>query len=488
MIRSLRQSIIVFLMCVIAFLSGCSSDYDAERAYWHFMRIHAATMKDPAPASIDDFKNATEALRGIVRKFPRWKKAPELQLILAQMYVSRGELDRAEMEYRNLISTFPQQHEVCAVAQYSIGALTEQQGRVKDAAVEFLRIIDLYPTTTIGLKMPAHMVSFRRRHGTVSDIDNAFQQAMRHYQNLIETNPFSDMVPAVQEVMVTMCVDNQRAPDAVKALQSFVDTHTQAPACPNALLSLAHLYRVALKQPDRAIAVYEQIINAPPSKQAKTALLELTGMLAIAGNRSKAYDQVQTAGKRYPADSTLAASMRAAIAYSYELAGQWPQAEKELRAIMQAYPETSPALQMPLAFISHAVKSGNIDEQANALQEALAYYGQVIQRTRNKAVAAEAQEMSAAAYMLVEKYPEALYALRVLREQYPSDDRAPMAKLKMAAIYENNQNDIQKTLAAYRQFLVEYPLHKLAYYARSQIERIRAAEKKSDNAKNLSQE
>lgn len=478
---SLRQTIFIAILCSLTALSGCGGDYNAEKAYWQYVRVNTAVMKDPATVPGDAFNKATDSLSRIIKRYPQWRKSSELQLILAQMFAARSDLAAAEREYRALISGFPQQYEICALAQYSLGAIAEQQGRVADAATEFQRIIEIYPTTSIGLKIPAHMVAFRRRHGTAADAETAFQQSLRHYQNLIETNPFADMVPAIQEALVNMCYENGKTPDAIKALQRFIDAHAQAPAVPGALLASAHLYRASLKQPARAIEDYEQIITkTPQSKQAKTALLELTGMLAAAGSYDKAYAQVATVGKLYPADTALAASLRAAIAYSYDVAGQWPKAAEELTAIMKAYPETSPALQLPLAFINHAIKAGKTDEQQNAFRDAQSFYRHVIERTKNTAIAAEAQEMYAAACILMKQPTTALDALRVLREQYPADDRASLAKLKMAAIYENDLKDPEKAIAAYRQFLGEYPLHKLAYYARTQIERINAAGKKSE--------
>lgn len=77
----------IFICMVGLFiLSGCSKEYLAERMYWYANKLYAQIIKNPDKTSKYETKMTIGAFQDILRVYPEWETASQLQFNIANIY------------------------------------------------------------------------------------------------------------------------------------------------------------------------------------------------------------------------------------------------------------------------------------------------------------------------------------------------------------------------------------------------------------------
>jgi TolA-binding protein len=468
------------LIGALLFFGGCGGDYPAEKAYWHYARQYAAVLAHPAAADVKSFAGAVQGLRDIIARYQAWPRAVELQITLAHFFAVRGDRDAAEQELRKVLVTFPEYREQCAQAQFMIATLAEQRGDMLAAAAAAASVMETYPATLAGLQAPVYIIDLYKRNGMKSDAAVAAAKALRQYDNLIAMNPYGVVVPQALEYMSAVYVNQQRPADALQALKAFAGKYPKSPAAVPALLAQVRIQSDILKSYDTAAMICTQIIRDYPAHAVTRSLYITAGDLYV---RCRQFDTARrtyaAAAERYPKDSVLQAAVQMAVAASYDSAGDGERARLEYSAVVNRYPLSAQALQVPLVLASHYRQAGDTENMQKTLDAALVQYRLIITNTARQPRAADALELTASVYMIQKKHAEAIAALAEFRRRFPADMRAAGILLKTGVIYEEALNDAVNARACYQEFLQRYPSHALAGTARERLHQLLRAENQS---------
>ena len=461
------------VIVMVVFMAGCGGSYNAEKMMWHINRSHGKVIKNPITASADEFTEAVSAMQKVVVKYPGWGRSAEVQYRIGEMYMERKDYKRAMDEYKKVVLNFPEKPALCARSQFIVGTIYEIQRKWQEALSEYKEVVERYPGTFTGLQLPLYIAQYYNRYNMTEDSKKAYASAIRRYENTVEMNPYSRQVPVVHNLMI-IAYGNQRKWDGlVKTLTEFTDKYPKSKAAPAAMFKIAAIYRDILKKPDKARIFYERLADKyPDNEYGKDSHFKIGGLSILEGDIEAACKEFENIQKKYPDDIAMNAAAAFAIASGYKKAENWKRALIEYKELIKKYPKTIEAMRTPLIIANYYKKEGNPAEAEKYFKTALDMYEGIISENPRKQVAVIAHEFLARAFIMQEKWGNAIASFNTLMKKYPKHPRAASALFNKAFIYENGIKDTDKAIKIYLEFVKVYPRHELASTAKHIIRKL----------------
>lgn len=144
------------------------------------------------------------------------------------------------------------------------------------------------------------------------------------------------------------------------------------------------------------------------------------------------------------------------------------------KKVMDDYPKSriTGSLNVPFSLAVSYEKAGRRDEADSAFAGAIEHFKSITSANAYGPAADEARDLMATAYLLQDKYAEAVKALSDLRGNTSSDERSAMALFKSAVIYDEKLGDKPRAAKLYEEFAAAYPFHRLSEVARARIKKL----------------
>jgi len=177
-----------------------------------------------------DFKNATERLRILLKKYPSAKMAAEAQYQLGMVYEQTGDYYKAFRAYRDLLQRYPQSEQMgeALKREFRIGNIFLGGRRAKlmglailpsaPRAIEvFKHMVEAAPYSNFGDKAQFHL-------GLAYKKASQFDEAKKAFQTLIDNYPQS---PLVSQAQFQMADTSYRHSVAATRDQRVIDQATE---------------------------------------------------------------------------------------------------------------------------------------------------------------------------------------------------------------------------------------------------------------------
>ncbi|MEK6564636.1 MAG: tetratricopeptide repeat protein [Candidatus Omnitrophota bacterium] len=461
-----------------ASLSGCGSQYSAERLYWQANQAAKDIAKGQPLDKLNDqdYEKIIFGYRRLTERFPLESISAQSQFIVTQVYVLRKQYREAEEEMVKVIQNFSNNTELASQAQFMIGSIYERQGKQKKAVQEYDKISDLYPLSRIGLKMPVYIAEYYQRDKNELEAAKAYEKAIKYYKGLVKEYSGTSFAAVLKDYLALAYVSQGSWDKAVDIWQRIVDENPQDQVGEGLLFTLGETYLRQIKDLQKAIDTYEDFVSKNPnSKIIKHAKFQIGRLYLIKGDFSGAIKIFNEIIKNYPKETKLCTDAKLAIAACYEKQGDWEGVMRVYAEIKAAYPDTSAALSIPLFIAQHYQKENRPAEAESAFKEAILGYEKIIKRDPHGSLAPQAWDLISLGYLSQQKWDKAVDSLQVLTEAYPEDIRAPKAMFTMAIIYRRQLRDTRKAKETFERFIQQYPGHELAGLAKSEIESLQGS-------------
>ncbi|MFA5038148.1 MAG: tetratricopeptide repeat protein [Candidatus Omnitrophota bacterium] len=222
----------------------------------------------------------------------------------------------------------------------------------------------------------------------------------------------------------------------------------------------------------KAVSAYEAIGKKyPDSLFAVQSQFSIGHLYLVMGDFDRARSVYKSLAFDCDKKGNLCAEAYFAIGKSYELQGNWPDAELIYRKIMQEFPFSAKSLDLPLYMMLHYKNAKDTINTQRTVNEAVGYYKGLMSDERGKKGADILHGLVTRSYLESDQWPQALDSLEEYVRDFPDQNPEEAIYIK-AVIYQKKLNDKDKAKAELQRILKDYPDSKLTPHVKSLLERI----------------
>ncbi len=269
------------LICIFItiFLSGCNYDkYNAERSYWKANRLYqqlAKKIESAKPHEVlgeQDYQKVIAALQKVTLRYPNWNNTPTAQLLIGRVYVIQDNIDHAVIEFEKVLKDYPTNADACASALLALGRLYEEQNNWDQALEYYNKILNDYIYTYGAYQCSLHLVQYYKTKNQDAIAEAVYRDIFKQYTDFIRENPNTSAAMASEHFIVAFLLEIEKWNEAVAYLGNLIEIHPKTALALRSLYTLGAIYDENLKQPEKAIATYQKIIDDyPDSERVKLA-------------------------------------------------------------------------------------------------------------------------------------------------------------------------------------------------------------------------
>ncbi|MFH1678448.1 MAG: tetratricopeptide repeat protein [Candidatus Omnitrophota bacterium] len=226
---------------------------------------------------IKDLEKAIKAYEDFVTQYPRSQVIKQIKLQIGKLYVDKGEIEKARQNFLEAIRDYPEEAELCANARLGLAVCYEKDKNYDKAIEEYLRIKKDYPDTKTAFSVPFFIAQHYFHRGADKEkIEDAFAQAISEYRDIVENGKDASSIIDAGRLISLCYIQQKKWDEAIDYMQGIADKYPDNPQAEMFLFNIAGIYQSELKEPNKAINIYEELINKFPASQlvslAKTQL------------------------------------------------------------------------------------------------------------------------------------------------------------------------------------------------------------------------
>lgn len=214
---------------------------------------------------IRDLQKAIQIYEDFVKQYPRSQVKKEVKFQIGKLYFNKGDTQKAKQVFLQIIRDYPRQISLCTNARVALAACYEREGNSKKAIEEYHKLRKDYPDTKLALAVPF----FIARHYLISEVDRdkaeaAFAQAVSEYKKIVEEETDSSLAIEAGRLISLCYIQQKRWNEAIDSLYNLVVKYPDNPGTQMFMFNIADIYQKELGKPQRAMQIYEELIDKYP--------------------------------------------------------------------------------------------------------------------------------------------------------------------------------------------------------------------------------
>lgn len=267
---------LIIIMFLVFILSGCSQQYEAEKAFYRAVKYSEDIFKDPKNIPPYKFEKACQDFQEIIAKYPQTSQSMETHFLLGNLYVIRGNYDGAIEVFENLIAHYQGNDEMLAKAAVSVAGCYEKKNQWSKAVKKYEEAFARYPTSRSALKVPLYLYETYKAKKNWDLTAIAFRQAVLDYKKVISKNRDSDIAYSATNMLAELYMRAGSWAEMMATLSSLLKKYPKSPDAPTWLMTMGATYDVKMKDKARAREMYQTVKNkyaqSPWAKEANNRL------------------------------------------------------------------------------------------------------------------------------------------------------------------------------------------------------------------------
>lgn len=497
--RLLPFVLLLFLFAHCSDVKGIKDRYLAERMFYRANKLYQNIQVNPLSAGSSDYRQARESFRHILVKYqvaslrtedhrPEKLRGELLaltgtsQMNIADLFFQEGQFDSAIVEYQGVVRDYAAEQVFSSRAQYYIGLSYQKIGKWGDAVSAFDVLLHKYlpftgtpdqPNANI-LRVPVYIAQVYQEQGEKGEANRYFQKAREYLLGVVQEWPNTLSAQFAQHQIVSSYLSQERWREAITALEPLVVAHGDSTEPPEASFTMAGLYQEKLHNPAQAMEIYTDMLEKYPNARKLSRVHLAMGKIHLQrGALAMSREEFKGVVSDFPEQATIGAHAQYYLALTYEMEGEWDKGLNEFRWIMDNYPNSPEALQVPHHIMEHYIKFSNRELATSAYSQALRDYDRFIAKNPDSPQAAYGQWYIAQCHEMMEKWEDAIAALEVLVENYPQSPQVMLSLLRIGEMYETHLGQPDEALKAYGRLVENSPRSQLAQIALERMEKLR---------------
>lgn len=221
---------------------------------------------------------------------------------------------------------------------------------------------------------------------------------------------------------------------------------------------------------DEVIADFNKIIKTKPDWNGViNARYAIAHLYFIKKDFSKARERFNKIISDYPSQKGMHLQITPFIGASYEYEGKWDKALAIYEKMIKDYPLSPVALQLSYHIADYYQKHKKYDESERVLRDVISRYENVINNYpyENKVIIAS-EEIIIKTYEKLNDIEGLINILKKIADRDKNTNRGAESLYRLAKIYESKKR-VKEAIDFYKQFIKNYPDHKLVDSAKTKI-------------------
>ncbi len=267
-------------ICIISLLLsvyGCGEQYQRERLVWMAERSAEPVFLNDGKVSRFDFEKAVKMFEGVIAAMPETPAALNARFRIGQLFIARGESEKARDVYARIEADAAENKEVAATAAFASARTFEASGDWIEAEKRLRGIMETYPQTRQALRIPIYIARYYRKNNMPEKAELAYGQAVMKYQQLADTYPNTKGALFCENLVVRVLLEQEKWSQAVEFIQGLGEKYRLGP---DTLLILGNIYSNKLQDQQAARKVFERVLTEYPEhplvKKAREGLQSLS--------------------------------------------------------------------------------------------------------------------------------------------------------------------------------------------------------------------
>ncbi|MCM8781359.1 MAG: tetratricopeptide repeat protein, partial [Candidatus Omnitrophica bacterium] len=209
----------------------------------------------------------------------RYSQSPlviEAEFNIARLYIAKKEYENARKQLQSIMDKYKKSDVIYSEALFLMGKTYELQDNWEAALIEYKKNIQNYPATARGLSMPIYIAQYYKTKFQPEKMRQAYQEAIRHYQDLIQRHPDSILAYNAHNLIAQCYVALKDWQSAIESYDTIVEKYKGKVNLDAILMTEASIYNTELNDKTKARQLLEQLIKDYP----KSGLINVAkGML-----------------------------------------------------------------------------------------------------------------------------------------------------------------------------------------------------------------
>ena len=265
----MKKSILIFIgvlfgIYLLVSIIDFKSEYNAEVYLFKANKLLSQILQNPLSIPARFFERTVNAYKKVIAKFPNSASAKRAVLSVGQVYIINNKFEQARQELRQYELVYKDNKDMLSDIQFLIGNAYEKEGKWSTAQGIYNSILEKYPDSLIAMQIPIYIGRYFLKNGKTEDAALAYQQAAVYYQKMARQNPDSEKGYMALSSVVTCYVDQRLWPEAVDTLTNLVNEYPKSRELPKLFQIISLLCLEQLKNPQKAIEIYEEFIQKHP--------------------------------------------------------------------------------------------------------------------------------------------------------------------------------------------------------------------------------
>lgn len=455
-------------ICCLLLLVGCSQNYQAERESWKAEQLLSGVTKTMVQEHPEVLDPSIAAFKKVYEQFPGTGKAVESLFVISNLYLRQKKFEDAIHTLEKVIQNYSDARDRAPEARYGMAGIYEATGQWEKAEKLFWETAEYHPYHQKGLYAPVHIVLHYKKLKDIDGMALAYQKAVDFYQKMIKQTGPIQAGGSLKNYLALTQLANGNWREARDTWDALPGEFPDSPFAPMALLASGEL-SWKKKEAEAAAVSYETYLkNYPKHPLVRRTMVQLGMIYGVQKNFTKSREWYEKAIADEKNVQTVA-DVKLLIGQSFQDEGVWSEAEKVYQDIETNFSHTNAALQVPFMLASYYEDQGKADEAQKILDEAIGRY-QALMESAEPRKADLAMRLQNAAYAEKGDWQKILVNFEQKFQQEKSPDRKANWFFLKAAVTEKRLQNEGAALTLYRQFLADYPNHRLAELAKARSE------------------
>lgn len=271
-----KTIIILSLILAVTYIGlsvlGRGGEYAAEKLLYRAMKVTGKIAANPdiAPPKLVEYVETT--LKTLLKKYPQTKAARAANMSLAELYVFNKNYDKGLSQTESIIKEYCAEPAMVSMALFLRGQIYEKENKWPIALKEYEKLRDKYTNTQLGMHMPIYIAKYYENKGMDADAKQAYNDAVAFYKKLEKENSKKVLGYLASLALLQTYLDKPDYEQAGRILEETLNKYMSRTALLQLLPQVENIFVTKLNQPEKAIEIYNGVIEKVKDEKLKQVL------------------------------------------------------------------------------------------------------------------------------------------------------------------------------------------------------------------------
>ncbi|MCX7926563.1 MAG: tetratricopeptide repeat protein [Candidatus Omnitrophica bacterium] len=227
---------------------------------------------NPTANPAKKFGECIAKLEKFIRQYPKNILTVDAQFNIAKLYFAKKEYENGRKLLNEMLKNYSQSPIICSEILVQLGQSYQLEGKIDSAILEYEKIINEYPLTPNGLRMPILIAQVYKSEHIPEKMNYAYQRAVKHYEGLIQKYPNSPIALECYKLIASCYTELRQWGKAIQTLEEIIQKFQSKASMDRILFDIALIYQQKLNDNQKARETLQRLINDfPQSRLTATA-------------------------------------------------------------------------------------------------------------------------------------------------------------------------------------------------------------------------